>query len=124
MVYKVGEHYRHTEKGMVLYRGVRQYTCPRGCPGAYFDFKDARPVDQPVRMLGFIPAPAKPLNVIDPVLYGGLAVGYLLFVIGFLLTAVPVAVKAAAVVIFTALAFLLVRFMRGRAPEPGDEQGG
>lgn len=121
MVYKVGEHYRHTEKGMVLYRGVRQYTCPRGCPGSFFDFKDALPVDQPDRMLGFIPAPRKRLNVVDPVLYGGLILAYLLFVVGFLLTTVPLPVKGVAVVLFTVLALLLMRFMRGRTPESGEE---
>lgn len=121
MVYKVGEHYRHTEKGMVLYRDVRQYTCPRGCRGAFFDFKDARPVDEPVRMLGVIPAPEKPLNVIDPVLYGGLLLGYLLFFVGTLLMTIPLAAKAVVVVVITVLAFLLARFMRGSAADTGNE---
>lgn len=122
MVYKVGEHYRHTEKGMVLYRDVRQYTCPRGCRGAYFDFKYAHPVDQPLRMLGFIPVPKGVVNVIDPVLYGGLLVGYLLFVVGTLLMGIPLVAKAIVIVILTALAAVLLRFMRGTAPEPSDER--
>lgn len=121
MVYKVGEHYRHTEKGMVLYRGVRQYTCPRGCRGAYFDFKDAHPVDQPVRMLGFIPAPRKTVNVIDPLLYGGLGFGYLLFVVGTLLMGINPIIKGVAIVLLTFFALLLAKFMRSSAPESSNE---
>lgn len=122
MVYKVGEHYRHTPRGMVLYRDVRQYTCPRGCPGAYFDFRYAHPVDQPLRILGFIPVPKKPVNIVDPLLYGGLVAAYLLFVVGTLMTLMPVAVKAVVIVAVTVLGGLLFRFMRGKAPEPGEER--
>lgn len=121
MVYKVGEHYRHTERGMVLYRDVRQYTCPRGCRGAYFDFKGARPVDQPIRMLGVLPVPKRTINVIDPVLYGGLIVGYLLFVLGALITGISPVAKVVVVVIVTLLAGLLLRFMRTEAVDPGEE---
>ena len=121
MVYKVGEHYRHTEKGMVLYRDVRQYTCPRGCRGAFFDFKDAHPVDRPLRMLGFIPVPKAGVNVIDPVLYGGLLVGYLLFVVGTLLMGITFVSKAIVIVILTVLAAALVRFMRSSAPDSSEE---
>ena len=77
MVYQVGEHYRNTERGLVLYRDVKQYRCPRGCSGAFFDFRDAHPVGQPERILGFIPVPRAGLNVIDPVLYLGLTLAYL-----------------------------------------------
>ena len=34
MVYKVGEHYRHT-KGMVLYRGRASIHLPPGMPGCF-----------------------------------------------------------------------------------------
>ncbi|MBO2520971.1 MAG: hypothetical protein LOD85_08175 [Clostridia bacterium] len=121
MVYRVGEHYRHTERGMVLYRDVRQYRCPRGCPGAFFDYRYAHPVDEPERILGFIPVPRTAVNVVDPVLYGGLFLGYALFVAGALLVPVSAAIKGAAVLVVTVLALLLVRFMRTPAEEPGEQ---
>lgn len=120
MVYQVGEHYRNTERGLVLYRDVKQYRCPRGCSGAFFDFRDAHPVGQPERILGFIPVPRAGLNVIDPVLYLGLTLAYVLFVGGILLTPATLVIKAASIAVITLFALLLVRFMRTPAKEPGE----
>ena len=120
MVYTVGEHYRHTERGMVLYRDVKQFRCPRGCSGAFFDYRDAHPVGEPERIAGFIPVPKGRLNVVDPVLYGGLSLGYVLFVGGILLTPASLVIKAVSAAAITVLALLLVRFMRTPAKESGE----
>lgn len=117
MVYKVGEHYRQTERGMVLYRDVRQYYCPRGCSGAFFDFRDAHPVGEPERIFGFIPVPKRPINIVAPLLYGGLALAYVLFAAGILLIPAGAAVKGISIALLTLLLLLLVRFMRTPAKE-------
>lgn len=115
MTYVTGEHYRETGKGRELYTGVRQYTCPQGCPGAFYDFHDATPVGKRKRILGIIPVPQTQLNVIDPLLLGGLAVGYLIFVAGALAMEIPVVGKLISVAVVTLLAFALLRFMRVEA---------
>jgi len=97
MTYQVGEHYRNTNRGLVRYKDVRLYTCPEGCQGTYYDFRRARPADQPERVLGFIKVPDRELNVVDPLLKIGLVAVGLLMIAGFLVTMLPVVIKAVAI---------------------------
>lgn len=122
MILRVGDHYRNTAAGRRLYKEVRQYTCPRGCRGAYFDFRYARPVDRPERLFRLIPVPGRVLNVVDPLLVGGLGFAYLMFVAGILLMRVGPLFKVAGIVAITVCAALLLMFMRGKEPE-GQTEG-
>lgn len=117
MEVKEGDHYREVGTGRVLYTGVRQYTCPRGCPGAFFDYRKARPAGSPERILGLIPAPRRRLEVVGPLFSLGVALSYLLFLIGIFLVDTGLAVKAVGALLLTALFGALIRFMRAPVDE-------
>ena len=97
MTYQIGEHYRQTAGGMVLYKDVRLYTCPAGCAGTYYDFRKARPADRPERVFGVFKAPERDVNVVGPLLLIGLGAALALMIAGFLATTLPVPVKSAAI---------------------------
>lgn len=120
MIVRVGEHYRNTSRGRKLFQDVRQYSCPRGCPGTFFDFRGARPVGQPIRILGLIPVPKNTLNIIDPLLFGGLLFFYLMFVAGILFMGISLVFKVIALILITALGAMLLVFM-GRTEDDPDE---
>jgi len=122
MTYTVGEHYRDTGKGRVLYRDVRQYTCPNGCRTAFFDYRRAVPAHEPVRIFGFIPAPKERVNVEGPLLVLGLGFFTIVMIAAFLMSRLNVAAKVVAITLLVTFAVLLMNFM-GEKPVP-KEQGG
>lgn len=122
MTYRVGEHYRDTGKGPVLYRDVRQYTCPSGCRTAFFDYRRAVPASEPIRIFGFIPAPKKRVDIEGPLLVLGLGFFTLLMVAAFLLSRLHLAAKVVAVTLLVTFAVLLMNFM-GRTPAEEEQRG-
>lgn len=120
MKVQVGEHYSDTGKGRALYRDVRRYTCVNGCRGDFYDFSRAIRADSPIRILGFIKAPTREVNVVDPLLAVGLAVVTLLMIAAFLMSMLPLGAKVAAVTLLTIFAVWLMLFMS--SGERGDER--
>lgn len=120
MTYQVGEHYRNTNRGLVRYKDVRLYTCPEGCQGTYYDFRRARPADRPEKVLGFIKVPSREVNVVDPLLWIGLAALEIMMIVGFLATPLPVIVKAVAVTAIVAFGVWVISFAR----KAGEDEGG
>ena len=120
MRYRIGEHHRDTGKGLVLYRDVRQYTCPNGCRSTFYDFRRAIPADARVRILGFIPAPRREVNVVGPLLAVGLVLFTVLMIAAFLASKLNVAAKAAAVTLLVVFAVWLMNFIN--AAPPGEER--
>lgn len=124
MELRTGEHYRHTSEGRRLYKYVRQYTCPIGCPGAYFDFRHARPVEKRDRLFYFIPVPDKQVNLIDPLLIGGLGFFYIMFVAGIFAMGTNMLFKGLATIIITCFAVLLYISMKKTEENGNGEQPG
>lgn len=120
MVYHVGDHYKDTGRGQVLFTEVRKFTCPTGCRSTYFDYRHARPAGTPERIFRLIPAPRKTVNVTDPLLSGGLLVMTILMIAAFMMTTLNLAAKVAAVTLITTLGVWLTNFMSKK--DSGDER--
>ncbi len=120
MKMQIGQHYSETGKGRVMYRDVRRYTCQNGCRGDYYDFSRAIPADAPIRIFGFIKAPKRVVNVVDPLLSIGLAVVTILMIAAFLMSMMPLGAKIAAVTLLTTFAVWLMVFMGSQ--ERGEQQ--
>ena len=120
MTYQVGEHYRNTTRGRVLYKDVRLYTCPEGCQGTFYDFRRARPLDRPEKVLGFIKVPGRTVDVVGPLFWIGIVVAGVVMIAGFLSAKMPVPAKAAAITAVVAFGVWVAEFMKGTG-EQGDE---
>lgn len=104
----------------VLYRNVRRWECPEGCPGVRMDFSVASPAASGVhlRVIGKVKPLKKPAEFNDWLLAVGMIAFYLLFILVIFNMPMQLPYQIISVVVLTALGLAVYRAATTRVELP------